>query len=342
LAPAETSVGAPAWDVAGLGNALMDALVVLDDDSLLDELGYGRGTFHPVDHARWTEVYERVRLAGVVFDSGGSCANTIATVGRLGGAALFCGQVGDDQMGRLYGSLLDKACGSHRLQFTRETATGKCLSIISRKDAERTMLTDLGAATLLRQLSGYEAELARARIAHFEGYTLLDSPMKEAAAGALRSAAAAGVTVSLDASDPFVCNVVRSQLWEVLREHVDIVFLNADEARTLAGVDDPVEGARKVAAEAHVPTVVVKLGRKGSLVLHGGEAHPIEVVPVQAVDTTGAGDSYAGGFLYGWARGFGPARCGRLGSAVAALAVAQVGAVVKDHEALAAAIARSA
>jgi sugar/nucleoside kinase (ribokinase family) len=331
------------WEVAGLGNALMDALVVLDDDSLLDELGYGRGTFHPVSHERWTEVYERVQLAGVVFDSGGSCANTIATVGRLGGSALFCGQVGDDQMGRLYGSLLEKACGGHRLQFTRETATGKCLSIISRRDAERTMLTDLGAATLLRQLAGYEQELTRARVAHFEGYTLLDSPMREAAVHALRTAAAApGVTVSLDASDPFVCRVVQDALWDALREHVDIVFLNAEEARTLAGVDDPVEGARVVAARGQVETVVVKLGGKGSAVIHRGELHPIPLFPVHAIDTTGAGDAYAGGFLFGWARGYDPARCGRLGSAVASLAVSQVGAVVKDVAALQQAIDRSA
>ncbi len=331
------------WEVAGVGNALMDALVVLDDDSLLDELGYGRGTFHPVDHARWTQVYERVQLAGVVFDSGGSCANTIATVGRLGGAALFLGQVGDDQMGRLYGSLLDKACGGHRLQFTRETATGKCLSIISRRDAERTMLTDLGAATLLRDLAGYDRELARSRVAHFEGYTLLDSPMKDAAITAIRAASAApGVTVSLDASDPFVCRVVADALWATLKEHVDIVFLNAEEARTLAGVDDPVQGALHVAERAGVETVVVKLGARGSMVIHRGEQHPIACFPVKAIDTTGAGDAYAGGFLFGWARGMSPDRCGRLGSAVAALAVGQVGAVVKDVAALQDAIARSA
>jgi sugar/nucleoside kinase (ribokinase family) len=328
------------WEVTGLGNALMDALVMLEDDSLLDAVGYRRGSFHPVDHGRWTEVYEKVRLLGVTFDSGGSCANTIATLGRLGARTVFQGQVGDDQMGRLYASLLDKACGGHRLQFSKESATGKCLSIITR-DADRTMLTDLGAATLLRDLGGYEQVVADTTIAHFEGYTLLDSPMKECALTAIRAARAAGATVSLDASDPFVCTVAGELLWEVLETCVDVVFLNADEARTLGQSDDPEQGVRNVAARARASTLVVKLGHKGSVVLHHGESLRIQPYLVQAVDTTGAGDAYAGGFLFGLARGFDLARCGRLGSAVASLAVSQVGAVVKDMEALQAAIRRS-
>src|SRR5688572_21140073 len=102
------------WDGAGLGNALMDALVVGDDDAVLVELGLTRGTMHPVDHAAWQAAYERIKHLHVTFDSGGSCANTVATVGRLGGKALYCGQVGDDQMGHLYASRITEACGGHR------------------------------------------------------------------------------------------------------------------------------------------------------------------------------------------------------------------------------------
>ena len=120
------------WDVAGLGNALMDALVVVEDDRILDDLGLVRGTMHPVDHSSWQSAYERIRHLEVVFDSGGSCANTIATVGRLGGQAIYCGHVGDDQMGHLYASRIAEACGSHALQFSKTEHTGKCLSIISK------------------------------------------------------------------------------------------------------------------------------------------------------------------------------------------------------------------
>lgn len=324
------------WDVAGLGNALMDALVVLDDDGLIDELGLVRGTMHPVDHARWQQVYERIRRHKVTFDSGGSCANTIATVGRLGGRAVYCGQVGDDQMGRMYASLLEKACGDHRLRFCREQATGKCLSIISATDAERTMLTDLGAAISLPELGDFAADLERTRIAHFTGYTLLDGPMRQVVLEAMHRVTRAGGLVSLDAADPFVVVQIRDLVWSVIDQHADIVFLNAEEARGLTG-EDP-ERAIEVIGEHDVRTVVVKLGGRGSLVLHDGELHHVDVRRVEAIDTTGAGDSYAGGFLYGVIQGWEPARCGALASAVASLAVSQIGAVVKDHDALARAL----
>lgn len=328
------------WDVTGLGNALMDALVIVDDDAVLEDLGLVRGTMHPVDHARWTEVYERVRGHGVVFDSGGSCANTVATVGRLGGRAIYCGQVGDDQMGHLYASHVERACGGHRLRFTRAAPTGKCLSIISRRDAERTMLTDLGAATLLPDLGRFAEELRRARICHFTGYTILDGPMRQVALEGMQIASDAGARVSFDCADPFVCLQQRELLWTVIERFASVVFLNRDEARALTDLEDPEAGAIAVSRRGEVPLVAVKLGARGSLVVHEGEVYRVQAELVQAVDTTGAGDAYAGGFLYGLARGWDAPDCGRLGSAVAALAVAQVGAVVKDMDALRRAIER--
>lgn len=329
------------WDVAGLGNALMDALVVLDDDALIDELGLIRGTMHPVEHDRWTEVYERVQTHGVVFDSGGSCANSVATVGRLGGNAVYAGQVGDDQMGRLYASLMEKACGTHRLRFTKSAPTGKCLSIIAKRDAERTMLTDLGAAVRLPELGDYRAELQRTKIGHFTGYTLLDGPMREVALDAVRTVSEAGGLVSLDVADPFVCKLIAPLLWEVLEAYTDIAFLNADEARALADCEDPIDAATIVHERARVRTVAVKLGSQGSMVVHDGERYRVPAYLVKAIDTTGAGDAYAGGFLYGMVNGFPIDRCARLGSATASLAVSQIGAVVKDMDALAEAIRRS-
>lgn len=326
------------WDVAGVGNALMDALVILEDDSLIDELGLVRGTMHPVDHARWQEVYERVRTHGVVFDSGGSCANTCATVGRLGGKSIYCGQVGDDQIGQLYASLMERACGGHALRFAKEAATGKCLAIISGRDAERTMLTDLGAAIRLPELGRFADELRGSRIAHFEGYTLLDGPMRQVVLEGMEIASQAGTRVSIDAADPFVVVQTRDLLWSVLERYAKVVFLNLEEARALADLEDPEEACLAIGRKADLETVVVKLGSRGSLVLHDGDLHRIEVVPVNAVDTTGAGDAYAGGFLYGLSRGWDATRCGRLASSVAALAVSQVGAVVKDADALHAAV----
>ncbi len=327
------------WDVAGLGNAIMDALVVLDDDSLIGELGLTRGTMHPVDHDRWQEVYEHIRLHKVTFASGGSCANTIATVGHLGGQALYRGQVGDDQMGHMYASLIEQACGQHSLAFSKESTTGKCLSIISKSDAERTMLTDLGASIHLPGLGDFTGALNATKVAHFTGYTLLGGPMKETVLSAMGLAKQAGAIVSLDAADPFVVHEIRDTFWSVLKEFADVVFLNEEEARSLAQLDDPEAACRAIATQAGLATAVVKLGSKGSLVLHGDELVRVPIFKVEAVDTTGAGDAYAGGYLYGLSRGWSPTHCGALATRVAALTVAQIGAVVQDRKALDAALA---
>jgi len=327
------------WDVAGLGNAIMDALVVLEDDSLLDELDLHRGTMHPVDHDRWQQVYERVRLHKVTFASGGSCANTIATVGRLGGRARYCGQVGEDQMGRMYASLVEQACGGHALRFSREGNTGKCLSIISASDAERTMLTDLGASTGLSDLGDFTDDLRSTQIAHFTGYTLLGGPVKDTVAQAMRVAVDAGVRVSIDAADPFVVDQTRELLWDVLRDVASVAFLNEEEAKMLARSDDAEAACRHIHREAGLDLTVVKLGKRGSLVHHADGIDRVPIREVRAVDTTGAGDAYAGGFLFGLAHGWEPRRCGELATRVAALTVSQIGAVVKDHDALHQAIA---
>ena len=326
-----------AWDVAGLGNALMDALVVVEDDSILKELGLTRGTMHPVDHDQWQAAYDKLRHLDITFDSGGSCANTIAAVGRLGGQALYCGHVGDDQLGHHYAKLIGEACGQHALRFSRDDHTGKCLSIISSSDAERTMLTDLGAAIALPELGDFGQDIDNASVAHFTGYTLLPGPMHNVALTAMRRAHESGVKVSLDAADPFVVVALRDLLWEVLETYCDIVFLNADEARQLTE-QEPEAAIRTIAERANIETIVVKLGADGSLVWHKGETHQVGIHKVTAIDTTGAGDAYAGGFLYALTQGWTPKRCGALGAAVAALTVAQIGAVVRDRSKLAGAL----
>ena len=328
-----TTDGAKTWDVIGLGNALVDALVVMEDDALIEAQGLKRGTMHLVDHDRWTELYESVQDHPVTFESGGSCANTIAAIGLLGGRSLYRGQVGDDPMGRTYAQRLEEACGGHALHFTKSHPTGKCLSIISGPDAERTMLTDLGASTALDFLGPLADAIRGCKVAHFTGYTLLDGAIREPTIDAMRLARNAGAKVSLDAADPFVVMQIRDLLWTLLSEYVDIVFLNADEAEGLTGKTAE-EAAEEVATRGKVQTVVVKLGSRGSIVYHDGQAHKVDIFRVDAKDTTGAGDAYAGGFLYGLVSDWPLHACGELGSRVAALAVAQVGAVVKDRNLL--------
>ena len=323
------------WDAVGIGNAIMDALVVLESDDLLHELGLTRGLMHPVDDHGWHRVHAAVAHLDVRLEAGGSGANTISTLGRLGARVIHRGQVGDDALGHTYAERLKDACGDHRLTFTPHAATGKCLSLISASDAERTMITDLGASVQLDHVGTFDAELRSTRLAHFEGYALLDGPLWPVVSEAMTLARGAGALISLDASDPFVIHTICDRFWSVLRERVDVVFLNAEEARALTD-ESPDEAAPIIAARAELQVVVVKLGARGAIVWHDGVAHRIEAERVRAVDTTGAGDSFAGGFLYGWLQGWGPVRSGRLAAGVAAATVARIGAVVTDNALLAA------
>ncbi|MFT4979952.1 MAG: sugar/nucleoside kinase (ribokinase family) [Myxococcota bacterium] len=327
--------GSRTYDVTGLGNALVDALVRIDQDSILAEMSLDRGHMHPVSHDDWETAFHQVERFGAELQSGGSCANTIAALGLMGARSIYCGQIGDDPLGKLYSDRLQEACGGHALRISADMPTGKCLSIISGADAERTMLSDLGAAIHLPGLGDFADQIRDSRVLHLTGYLLLGEPMRSRALEAIAIAKAAGVPVSIDAADPFVVETVGELMWQVIRESADIVFLNAEEAETLCGV--PAEEALAKVAAA-VDTVVVKLGSRGSVVSHRGETFRAGVHKVEAIDTTGAGDAYAAGFLYGLIHDWSPAEAADLGSRIAAMTVAQIGAVVRDRDSLAEAV----
>ncbi len=323
-------------DVVGVGNAIMDALVRIPDEGVLDQLGLARGRMTPADHSRWHQVYDAVHTLGVEIHSGGSCANVVATSGVLGARALFCGQVGDDLFGNRYGDSMEAACGAHALQVAEGKVSGKCLSLISKKDGERTMLTDLGTSVDLTELGDFAERIRHAKVLHLEGYGLLGGPVKQTVYEAMDVAKQANVAISLDCADPFVARACKDELIAVFRSQVDIGFFNREEAEILTGKE-----AHEAIEElgSWVSVAVVKLGAEGSLVRASGQTFRIPVFPTQVLDTTGAGDSYAGAFLYAWTRGLSLDKCGELGSRVAALTVGQVGAVVRDRAAMARAVA---
>jgi sugar/nucleoside kinase (ribokinase family) len=198
------------------------------------------------------------------------------------------------------------------------------------------MLTDLGAAVHLPALGDFAEQIKGARLLHLTGYLFLGGPIRDAAYEAVAVAKAAGVPISLDVADPFVARTITADIERLLRESVDIAFLNRDEATIVTG-REPEEALGVLAEWCEV--AVVKLGGEGSLVRTKGQTYTVPVFRVPVADTTGAGDSYAGGFLYGWLRGWSPERCGELGSRVAALTVSQIGAVCRDRSAIAAALA---
>jgi len=323
------------FDVVGLGNAIMDALVQLPSDDVLTELGYARGQMTPVDDAQWQAAHDHVAIHGVELASGGSCANTIAAMGLMGASVSYAGRVGEDSLGTAYTASLQDACGHHALQTSSTHKTGKCLSLIS-ADAERTMLTDLGASVTMEGLDPFDEEIRNAGILHVTGYLLLGEPMASRCMEAIAIANQEEICISIDVADPFVVGACKDVINHILEEFADVVFMNADEAHALLGCG-PEEAAKRLSED--VKHVIVKSGSSGSIVAHGGRIHRVGIHPTEAVDTTGAGDSYAAGYLYGLARGWDAARCGDLGARVASLSVGQVGAVCRDRDALLAAVA---
>jgi len=336
--PNLVSTGERNFHVAGLGNALVDALVRIDDDSVIEELGFDRGRMSVVDDQTWQKAYSRVSSHGVELQSGGSCANSIAALGLLGAKAVYCGQIGSDDMGRLYEERIREACGQHALKKTGTHPTGKCLSIISGSDAERTMLTNLGAAVTMTGLTDFEEVIRGSHVLHLTAYLLLDEPMRSRAYEAIAVANQEEIVISLDVADPFVISVAREPVVHILDEFADIVFMNADEASALC--DGPPENVLDMLADS-VDTIVLKLGAKGSIVQHNGERIRMGIQPVTAVDTTGAGDAYAAGFLYGYVHGWSMQRSAHLGSHVASLTVGQMGAVVRSQDTLAKALSKA-
>lgn len=318
------------FDVVGLGNALMDALYLVSDDSLLSELSLNKGEMHMVDDAQWSSVYQRLEAQKVSLQTGGSCANTIATLGLMGASVSYCSQVGDDDFGTSYQEQFLDACGGHDLHLAPGTPTGKCLSLIS-TDAERTMLTDLGTAIALNSVEHFRASIAQAKVLYLTGY-LMFGDMRNRMFEAIAIAKEHNVQIALDVADPSVIAALRDDMYAVIKEHVDIVFLNEKEAQALCG-GTPESAIAELRAMCSV--VVVKLGSKGSMAQVGEERARADIFRVEAIDTTGAGDSYAAGFLYGYVREWPLEKTVRLASRVASQAVAQLGAVVRDRALLA-------
>ncbi|TAL36116.1 MAG: adenosine kinase [Spirochaetes bacterium] len=308
------------FDVAGIGSALMDFTIEVDE-AVLGRLGLTKGTMQLVDEERSRSVLAVLASYPMQKTPGGSAANTVAGVSVLGGRGLFIGKVGNDDFGALYRSESERVGVAVRLAG-HERLTGHAITLIT-PDGERTFATHLGAALFLRKEDIAEADIAQARILHIEGYLLEDPDLKAASLRAMEIAHRCGAQVSIDLADPALIQRNFDEFHTLAKERADILFVNEEEAETFTGK----KGAQ--AAEVlggYSRIAVVKLGGKGSIVHSGGRSIEIPSYKVDAVNTNGAGDMYAAGFLYGLAHGLPLERCGRIASHAAALVVAQVGA----------------
>lgn len=314
-----------AIDVIGVGSPLVDSLAQVDD-AFIRHLDGAKGGMELVSAPIMQVLLSRLP-APPKRAPGGSAANTVVGLAHLGSRTRLLGKVGRDETGAFYRQAaaaagVDLAC----LKECATTPTGQCLSLIT-PDSQRTMRTFLGASQMISLAEVTPADFAGGRMAHIEGYLLFN---RELAEHVLHCAKTAGCTVSLDLASFEVVRAHREHLDELLNRYVDIVFANQDEAREYLGHEAPQAALAALARHCHV--AAVKVGADGAWLQSGREQVFVSAQKVTAVDTTGAGDLWAAGFLHGWLRGRDLATCGRYGAALGAAVVQVVGAVIPDEQ----------
>ena len=308
-------------DVVAVGHAIVDVLVRVQEQ-VLQRHGLPKGGTVLLDHAQAEALYNT--LVPELETSGGSAANTVAGLASLGSSAGFIGRVRDDPLGRIFRhdiTAMGVAYPTH--PCPNGAATGRCLVLIT-PDAERTMATDPGCASKLGEEDLDPRFIQQAKVLYLEGYLFDDPGAKTAFRRAAAMARQAGGLVALSLSDGFCVERHRDEFRVMLAEHVDILFANVVEITALLQVDtvaDAVEHLRKRPLVA-----ALTCGAQGSLVLGGGLVHAVPPHPLTGVvDTTGAGDLYAAGFLHGVTRQLSLADCGRIGSLAAAEVIGHLG-----------------
>jgi len=315
-------MGTTQFDVVGIGNAIVD-VVAMTTSAFLEEHELTKGAMLLVDEATAARIYGAMGQG--IETSGGSAANTIAGLASLGARCGFIGKTCDDQLGEVFRHDL-RALGIHfpTTPLRGAPSTARCLVLVT-PDAHRTMATFLGAATQLTPDDVDAATIRSAAITYLEGY-LFDPPLAKAAFRRARELAhAAGKRVALTLSDAFCVERHRDDFLALLRSGVDVLFANETEIMKLLGSDQAAVIRARLSSDVGI--TVITRSERGSLVVTAGEMQEIASVPLAPVlDTTGAGDLYASGFLYGLATGFDLARCGKLASLCAAEAISHFGA----------------
>jgi len=317
--------GGRTLDVVCIGNAIVDVLAHTTDEFLAKH-AMTKGSMQLIDTGAAVAIYADMPPA--VEISGGSAANTAAGIAAFGAKGAFIGKVADDQLGQVFAHDI-RAVGvrfesSPATGAAAEPGTARCLILVS-PDAQRTMNTYLGVAAQLAPADIDTDLLAEARIVYCEGY-LWDEPVaKDALRTAMDAAHEAGTPVSFSLSDSFCVDRHRSEFLELVEHRIDILFANSTEICSLYEVDDFEEAARRV--QGHCDIACLTRSEHGSVILTSdGDRYDVPAEPTPVVDTTGAGDLYAAGFLAGWASGADLAESGRLASVAAAEVISHLGA----------------
>jgi len=309
------------YDILGIGNAIVDVVGAVDD-SFLSRHDMHKGAMALIDARTAEAIYAAMPPAKET--SGGSAANTCAVAANLGARVAYLGKVAGDQLGNVFAHDI-KASGVHfpSAPLTGGAPTARCMILVT-PDGQRTMNTFLGACVTLGEDDVDDRLVAASSVVYLEGY-LFDPPAAQAAFyKAARAAHAAGRQVALSLSDAFCVDRHRTAFRELVADYVDILFANEVEITSL--YEENTFEAAAEAARRDVALAALTRSEAGSLILRGTETVEVAAEPTKVVDTTGAGDAYAAGFLAGWTAGKPLVTCGRLGSIAAAEVISHYGA----------------
>ena len=316
-------MAAPGYDVLGIGNAIVDVLARADDAFLVKH-GLVKGAMTLIDAERAEALY--AAMGPGIEISGGSAANTLAGVASLGGRAAYIGKVRDDQLGQVFRHDIRAAGVAFDSTPSRDGAsTARCLILVT-PDAQRTMQTYLGACAELGPDDVTQDRVAAAQVTYLEGYLWDKAAAKDAFRKAMRLARDSGRKVSLTLSDPFCVERHRAEFLDLAERHVDILFANEAEIIALYQARNFADAMAQLRAHRRRVAALTR-SAKGSVVVAADAVHEVPAEPIgRVVDTTGAGDLYAAGFLYGLTHGRDLPSCARIGSIAAAEIISHVGA----------------
>ena len=310
--------------IVGVGSPILDLLINVDD-AFIDTIDGKKGGMELVTSELLDSIVER-SSAEVINAPGGSAANTIFGLAHLGMTTSLIGKTGNDDQAIFYKQQFEKIGGDvSRLKVNPTMPTGRCLSMIT-PDSERTMRTDLGAAATLSIEDITTADFEGITHVHIEGYMLFNT---ELTVHILQLAKQAGCVISLDLASFEVVNITKNVLPDILKNYVDIIFANEEEAAAFCGYNSPEAALSDFAKFADI--VAVKVGKDGAYIRKDNETTKIDAEIVPAIDTTGAGDLWASGFLYGLLNGQSIADAGAMGAKLGAEVVQVIGASIPDE-----------
>ena len=316
--PIDNEISMPS--VIGIGNALVDIINVLENDTLLNNFGLIRGSMTLVDAELSRKIYDATYFNKREITTGGSAANTIHALADLGVSCGYIGKIGNDILGKIFREEFErKNIEPHLLSSLKDT--GRVIGLVS-PDSERTMATYLGAAADLQPEELNRAIFRGYSFLYIEGYLVQNHKLIETA---IELARQERLNIAVDLSSFNVVESNLSFLRKLISEKVDIVFANEEEAFAFTG-RQPEEAVTEIASMCEI--AIVKKGKEGSLIMQAGELCKVESVVANAIDTTGAGDNYAAGFIYGLTNGFSLEKSGKIASLIAGKAVEVMGAKI--------------